>query len=445
MHRAAPGSGSPAKALWMKPARSKVYPLLPQSLQTLLTPLALPVYRRLLLSSALWQQALTMWMLVAGWLLLDLTDSAFLVAMLSFWRRGAQLLVGFFAGPLGDRLGRRRTLLLMQWLNLGAFAAVALLFWLGWLAPWHLLAAMFVIGIAWTVDLPARIALTPDLVGKAKIADATVLENFMQGLLGGVGPLVAGWVLARYGPLGGFSLLLLITLSHLALLRHFARLTIPQQTPVPQGTVWRAIGDGVRYIGGHRLLLGVTLVSAVLNILIFPSVSLLPVFARDVLERGPVGLGLLSAGHSIGTFVGLYLVQQIRSRVPANRIFISGALLECCALTIFALSPFYALSWVMIFCTGMGQAGFYTMRSVILLTESSDEMRGRAMSTIVLTQGAGLPGELQTGVLAERIGAPATVAFQAGGAALLTGLIAAALPVLRRPRDDKPETPLPVG
>ncbi|MEZ4683249.1 MAG: MFS transporter [Caldilineaceae bacterium] len=413
-----------------------------QSLHTLLLPLASPGYRRLLLSSALWQQALAMWMLVAGWLLLDLTDSAFLVAMLSFWRRGAQLLVGFFAGPIGDRLGRRQTMLLMQWLNLGAFGTVAVLFWLNWLLPWHMLAAMFGIGIAWTIELPARVALTPDLVGKAQTADAMVLENFMQGLLGGVGPLVAGWLLARYGPLGGFMVLLLITLVHLVLLFDFARIAIPHQVAVTQGTLWQAIGQGVRYIGGHRLLLGVTLISAVLNILIFPSVSLLPVFARDVLERGPVGLGLLSAGHSIGTFAGLFLVHQIRGRMPINRIFILGALLECCALTVFALSPVYALSWLMLFCTGMGQAGFHTMRSVILLTEASDEMRGRAMSTIVLTQGAGLPGELQTGLLAERIGAPLTVGLQAGAAALLTGLITAALPALRHARADKV---VPVG
>lgn len=408
-----------------------------QYLRTLFVPLTIPVYRRLLISNALWQQALAMWMLVVGWLLLDMTNSAFLVAMLSFWRRAAQLSIGFFAGPIGDRLGRRQTMLLVQWLNLTIFAGIVLLFWLDWLAPWHLLVAMFAIGIAWTIDLPARAALTPDLVGKARTTDAMLLENFIQALLGGLGPVLAGWLLAAYGPLGGFSVLLLLTVLHLALLIDFARQLIPQQAVVTVGTLWHAISQGVRYIGGQRLLLGVTLVSAVLNILIFPSMSLLPVFARDVLGRGPVGLGLLNAGYSIGTFVGLYLVHQIRVRFSPNRIFILGALLECCTLAIFALSPFYALSWVMLFCTGVGQAGFQTMRSALLLTEASDEMRGRAMSTIVLTQGAGLPGELQTGLLAERIGAPLTVGFQAGGAALITGIILLALPALRRTQAEK--------
>lgn len=410
-----------------------------QQLRAILTPLASANYRRLLVSTILWQQSLAIWTLAAGWLLLDLTNSALVVALLSFWRRAAQLTFGFLAGPIGDRLGRRTTMLLVQWVHLVLFGGLFILFWLDRLAPWQLLAAMFVIGITWTVDLPARAALTPDLVGKAQTTDAMLLENFLQGLLGGLGPLAAGWLLVAYGPRAGFGLLIGLAAVHLLLLTDLAHQTIPQQATATQGTLWQAVHQGIRYIAGQRLLLGVTLVSAVLNILIFPSLSLLPIFARDVLQRGPVGLGWLSTGYSLGTFVGLYAVHRIRPSVSHNRIFLLGALIECCTLAIFALSPFYALSWAMLFCAGVGQAGFHTMRSVILLTRSSDEMRGRAMSTVVLTQGVGLPGELQTGLLAEQMGAPFTVGVQASGAALLTGLIVAIMPALRR-QSDNPES-----
>ncbi|MBV7330566.1 MFS transporter [Chloroflexi bacterium TSY] len=243
---------------------------------------------------------------------------------------------------------------------------------------------------------------------------------------------LAGWLLNGYGPFGGFSVLLLVTALHIALLVDFSRRIVPQQTEVSRHSMWRAVGQGVHYIRHHQLLFGVTLVSTVLNTLIFPSISLLPVFARDVLKRGPVGLGLLSAGYSLGTLSGLYLIHRIRHRISDGRIFILGALLECCTLAIFASSPYYALSWVMLFCTGIGQAGFHTMRSVILLTSSSDEMRGRAMSTIVLTQGVGLPGELQTGLLAENLGAPMAMRLQASASALLTGIIALSIPTLWR-------------
>ncbi|MCB0107270.1 MAG: MFS transporter, partial [Caldilineaceae bacterium] len=378
-------------------------------LSAILSPLSLPTYRRLLLSTILWQQSLAIWTLTAGWLLLELTDSALTVALLSFWRRAAQLAVGFLAGPIGDRLGRRTAMLVVQGTHLVLFGAILLLFRLDRLAAWQILAAMFLIGITWTIDLPARTALTPDLVGKTRITDAMLLENFVLGLLGSVGPFVAGWLLAGYGPLAGFGLLVTLATVHLFLLTDLARQPIPQQTTATQGTLWQAVQQGIRYICRQRLLLGVTFVSAVLNILIFPSLSLLPVFARDVLASGPVGLGLLNTGYSLGSFVGLYLVHQLRGRLSEKLLFVAGALLECTTVVVFALSPLYPLSWLMLFCAGVGQAGFHTMRSVILLSNASDEMRGRAMSTIVLTQGAGLPGELQTGLLAERMGAPLLV------------------------------------
>lgn len=409
-------------------------------LRSLFKPLAVPSYRRLLLSTMLWQQSLAIWGLSAGWLLLELTDSALTVALLSFWRRAAQLAIGFLAGPIGDRLGRRRTMIVVQVLHLALFGGCLLLWWLAWLAPWQILALMFVMGLTWTIDMPARAALTPDLVGKAQTTDAMLLENFSQGLLGGLGPLVGGWLLAHFGPAAGFGLLTVVAAIHLLLLLDFARQPLPVQATVTTGTLWQAVGQGVRYIAQQPLLLGVTLVSALLNILIFPSLSLMPVFARDVLGRGPFGLGLLEMGYSLGSFAGLYGVHQLRRRVSHNWIFLAGALLECGVLVIFAFAPYYSLAWAMLFCAGVGQAGFHTMRSVILLTQASDEMRGRAMSTVVLTQGVGLPGELQTGLLAERMGAPFTVGLQAGVAGLLTGVLALVVPALRR--RTAPEAPI---
>ena len=80
----------------------------------LFAPLAQPTYRRLLLSSVLWWQTYSIWVIVAGVVVLDMTDSALAVALLTFWRRAAQLVFGSFAGFIGDRLGRRNTLTLSQ-------------------------------------------------------------------------------------------------------------------------------------------------------------------------------------------------------------------------------------------------------------------------------------------------------------------------------------------
>ncbi len=403
-----------------------------------LAPLNHPAYRRLMLSNMLWWQILAMWTVVAGALVLDITNSALAVTLLSFWRRAAQLSVAGFAGPVGDRMGRRHTLILTQGIILVALVAILFLYLLGQLAAWHMGIAAFLIGAAWSVDLPARNALVPDLVGRDLTVDAMLLESFIQGIVASASAFLAGWLLDVLGPWGCFSLLVAVSSVNVALLAILSRQEIRRTTAVAGQSLWRDLGQGFAYVRQNQPILAVTLISAVLNTWIFPSMSLLPVFARDILSSGAVGLGLLSAGYSAGTFAGLLMANRLRRSVPIGWIFTAGALIESIVLVLFAFSNIYVLSWILIFMAGLGQAGFHTMRNAILLTTASDEMRGRALSTVGLTQGVGLVGELQTGLLAERIGAPATVGAQSGAAAILTLIIALWLPAIWRPKLQAP-------
>ena len=355
--------------------------------------------------------------------MLDMTDSALAVALLTFWRRAAQLAFGGFAGFIGDRLGRRNALTLSQFVIFGSCAALFLLFAGQKLSAWHIGAAAFFIGAAWTVDAPARVALVPDLLGSSLTADAMLLESFTHSILIAASAYLAGWLLELFGTGGGLSALILLTGLNLVLLSWLGREQVPQTISVATGSVWQSIGEGVAYVRAHRPLLVVTVVSALLNILVFPALSLLPVFARDVFERGVVGLGLLNGSYGLGSFVGLYLTHHLRRRLSFGWIFAAGALLQCAAWAVFALSPLFSVAALLLFLAGVGQAGFYTMRNVILLTSASNEMRGRAMSTVALTQGIGLPGEILSGSLSESVGPRFTVALQAGLAALASLLV----------------------
>ena len=355
--------------------------------------------------------------------MLDMTDSALAVALLTFWRRAAQLAFGGFAGFIGDRLGRRNALTLSQFVIFGSCAALFLLFAGQKLSAWHIGAAAFFIGAAWTVDAPARVALVPDLLGSSLTADAMLLESFTHSILIAASAYLAGWLLELFGTGGGLSALILLTGLNLVLLSWLGREQVPQTISVATGSVWQSIGEGVAYVRAHRPLLVVTVVSALLNILVFPALSLLPVFARDVFERGVLGLGLLNGCYGLGAFVGLYLTHHLRRRLSFGWIFAAGALLQCAAWAVFALSPLFSVAALLLFLAGVGQAGFYTMRNVILLTSASNEMRGRAMSTVALTQGIGLPGEILSGSLSESVGPRFTVALQAGLAALASLIV----------------------
>ena len=102
---------------------------------------------------------------------------------------------------IGDRLGRRNALTLSQFVIFGSCAALFLLFAGQRLSAWHIGAAAFFIGAAWTVDAPARVALVPDLLGSSLTADAMLLESFTHSILIAAGAYLAGWLLetVRHG------------------------------------------------------------------------------------------------------------------------------------------------------------------------------------------------------------------------------------------------------
>ena len=352
-----------------------------------------------------------------------MTDSALAVTLLTFWRRAAQLAFGGFAGFIGDRLGRRTTLILSQVVIFAACLSLLLLLEGDRLNAWQITAAAFVIGAAWTVDAPARAALVPDLLGHRLTADAMLLESLTHSILLGAGAYMAGWLLEYFDASAGFGSLVALTSLNLVLLFWLGRLQVPQTTPVAGESLRQSIEGGIAYLRSSPRLLTVVVVSALINILVFPALSLMPVFARDVFERGAIGLGILSGSFSIGSFLGLFLTQRLRRHMSFQSIFAAGSLLQCVAWVLFSLSPLFSLAMLLQFCAGVGQAGFYTMRSVILLTSSSNQMRGRAMSTVALSQGIGLPGELVTGSLAESAGPRLAVSVQGTLAALTTLVI----------------------
>ena len=383
----------------------------------------------------LWWQTYSIWVVVSGVVVLDMTDSALAVTLLTFWRRAAQLAFGGFAGFIGDRLGRRTTLIVSQVVIFAACLSLLLLLEGERLNARQITVAAFVIGAAWTVDAPARAALVPDLLGSRLTADAMLLESLTHSVLLGAGAYMAGWLLEYIGASAGFSALIVLTGLNLVLLTWLGRLHVPQITPVARETVMQSIGGGVEYLRSNRSMLTVVVISALINILVFPALSLMPVFARDVFERGAIGLGVLNGSFSLGSFVGLFLTQRLRRHMSFYSIFAAGTMLQCLAWTLFALSPLFNLAMLLQFLAGVGQAGFYTMRNVILLTSSSNEMRGRAMSTVALSQGIGLPGELFTGSLAVSAGPRFAVSVQSTVAALI------ALAIFWRGKSRQPANP----
>ena len=398
-----------------------------------LSPLAIPDFRRMLLGNVFWWQSFYMEQVVMGWLVLELTNSPWLVSVVSFCRSLPLLLVGTFGGLIIDRFGRRSVIVAAQTANLCAYLCMALLLWSGRIQLWHMMLLAFCLGTAWAMDWPARRALLPDLVGKARTVDSMLIDSFLTGIARIIGPSIAGAVIASWGAAGCYSVMAMLSLSALLVLQTLQKQPIPRDTMRPTAPPWTLIGHGLRYVRQNQTLLAVILITLVMNLWIFPYMTLLSVFARDVLQQGPLGLGLMSTASGIGAFLGLMLINVVRRRVGNGWIYGLGSLWMCVMLFGFALSKVYGVSLVLLFCAGMGISCFGTMQSAIILITASDEMRSRVMGLLVLAIGADPLGQLQIGFWAERLGAPFALTLQTSLAALAIGLIILLMPGLRTP------------
>ena len=378
-----------------------------------LAPLRNRDFLRLLVSNGLWWQAMGVEQVVIGWLALTLTDSAWWVALIGFFRSAPMPLAGVFGPVSVERFERRRVIAAAQSVTFLSTGTVTLLHLSGSLAYWHLAAAAVVTGTIWSLDWPTRRSLFPDLLGKGKVVDAMFLDNLLQSVTRVSGPLSAGAVVTLIGTQGALVALTASAGISMFILAGIGTRSRSPQRPGGLADSVRRCGDGLRYVFGNRAILGVLLITMAMNLWAFPYMDLLPVFARDVLGTDALGLGLLGAASGLGNLGGLLLITLLRRTRSLPWIFATASMVSCLGLIGFSQSSSLPVSLSILVAVGIGHAGFSVMQSTIILVESSDQMRARAMGSLVIAIGFGPLGRIIAGGMAQSWSAPAAVGCMA--------------------------------
>lgn len=354
---------------------------------------------------------------VLGWLVLELTDSPWHVALVGVARSAPLLLFGLFSGLIADRMSRWRVMVLTQTVNLLVTGGLLLGLMLGAIRPWHVFMGAFLLGMSTILDFPSRRSFIYDLVGPQHVVSAMSLETVNNTVGKFLGPLVGGWFIELAGFQGVYGLLLAAYMLTLVLLVQVqARITRP---PVPSQSVWQSLVGGIRYALHNRVILGLLGTTVIMNALAFSYVQLLPVVARDHLQVGPGLMGVLASADGIGTFLGAMTIASLRNVRQHGRIFLCGALLELVSLAAFSLSPRFELSFGLLLLVGLGNAGFSTMQSTLILLSAEPGMRGRALGVMGLCIGATPLGLLEMGAVAALVNAQAAIGFNALAAFVL--------------------------
>src|SRR5262245_16123288 len=348
---------------------------------------------------------------VLGWLILDLTDSPWHVALVGAARSAPLLAFGLFAGLIADRTNRWLVMLCTQSVNAVMTGALLVLLLLNAIQPLHVLIVAFILGCGTILDMPSRRSLIYDLAGPQQVVSAMSLETVNNTVGKFLGPLIGGLMIEMTGFAGVYCLLMAVYLLALGLI-----LQIKINLPSPLGPaqpIWQSLVTGLQYAIHNRVVLGVLCITVIMNALAFSYVQILPVVARDHLQVGPGLMGLLASADGMGTLIGALLLATLGHLPSHGRIYALGACLQLVSLLAFAASPWYALSFVFLLGVGLGNAGFSTMQSTIILLAAAPGMRGRAVGILGLCIGSTPLGLLELGAMAAVVGAPAAIGLNA--------------------------------
>ena len=351
--------------------------------------------------------------MVLGWLVLSVTDSPFWVGAVAGMTGVGMLSLGALGGVLADRLERRKLVMAGHVVRGGVIFALAMLIFTDRVELWHIMVVGLLDGMIIAVKVPARLALTLDVVGRDLLLKATAANFAAMTIMGIVSPLVAGAVVELFHLAWAY---VIIGGAEVASALALVRLQVERRERTHRQTPWADLKEGVGYVLRARTVRMLILLGLMIEVFGWSHEFMLPVMARDELKVGAAGLGYLIAAGGAGATFSTLLISSFGDFGNKGRLMIVGLIGYGLGLMLFAFSPWFPVSLALIALTyAMGML-YETTASTLLQTIVPDEMRGRVLSFQALSWGlSGLSG-FHTGAIASRLGAPVAIAI---GAAVL--------------------------
>jgi MFS family permease len=365
-----------------------------------------------------------------GWQIYDLTRDPFMLGLVGLSQFAPALLLVLVTGTVADRYPRRTILALALAVEAGAAAALVAFTLSGSTHPVPIFAAMMALGLARAFYNPARQSIVPNLVPVGQLARAVSITSTTVQVTMIAGPMMGG-LLYGFGGAAAYAVAFGLLLAGIV---SVLRIPLPLQTRSAEPASWATISAGFRFIWGQPIVRGAITLD-LLVVLFGGAVALVPVYARDVLEVGPVGLGLLRAGPGIGAVaVGLFLIAQPIRDHAGHALFLSVAGFGV-AVSVFAVSQSVWLSFAMLVAMGgLDMVSVYVRQTLVQLW-TPDDVRGRVNAVNQVFIGASNEvGAFRAGTMAALIGPVAAVLAGGAGALAITALWARWFPELRRIR-----------
>ncbi len=363
------------------------------------------------------------WMtrIATSWLVYRLTGSALLLGTVGFAGQIPTFLLAPFAGVLVDRIDRRKVLVWTQTLAMLQSLALA------WLTLSHritiaeVLALSAMQGVINAFDMPGRQSFMVKMVeDRADLSNAIAINSSMVNTARLIGPSLAGLLIAATNEGWCF---LVDGISYIAVIVSLLMMRIaPDQAQRATSSMIGQMKEGWTYVAASAPIRSILLLFALLSLMGWPFMVLMPVFAAQVLHGGPHTFGFLMGAVGVGSLISALSLVMRRSVRGLTRIIPVAAAIFGVGLICFGLSHFLWLSMLMMLVTGFGMMQGMTSSNTIVQTLVDENVRGRVMSYYTMAFVGMAPfGSLLAGALAHLIGAPRTVIVS--GVACILGSI----------------------
>ena len=360
-------------------------------------------FRFLWIANGLYFAAQQIVLLSGQWFILDIGGSKTALGLAALIQGAVVMVLTPFGGVLADRTARRDLLIIGRiGLALPCLLMAALTF-LGIATLWHVLLSAAALGVFIAVTLPASATFIHDVVGGRQITSAIALNASSQGLFNVAGPAIGGIAIASFGVAGSYAIGSSGFLVGIALV---AMISVRGgSAPSVRTSMWSDVVAGVRYV--MRTPLNVWLTGFALTPLFGGFMALLrPVYAREILDVGAAGLGLLGVAFGAGSLLSLSFMVFFLERIQRMGLALIVVHMQwALGFVVFALSTNLALSLASQFLLGMVGPVWLAMIQTMLQTSAPTEMRSRVMSMYFIAMQSSFIGQFLGGALADLLGA----------------------------------------
>ncbi len=370
--------------------------------------------------------ARSMQFLILGWLVLVITDSASQLGLVFFLYGIPNLTFVLFGGIFADRIDRRKLLISSQALVTLIILGLATLTMTNLVAMWHLYAVTFLLGTLQALNMPSRMAIVADLVDREDIMNAVSLNSAVMNSGRIFGPAVAGGLIELTDISAALYLnggCYLVGTACLLLVRSGLQQQVARDT-----TILRDLREGLDYFFKTPVTLMIIGLGFAFGFFGMPYLRVMPAFAKETLDVGAGGAGVLIAAAGVGSLLGNVVLASLGDFRHKNWLLIGSAFTFGLSLLLFAWSPWFWLSWMILLVVGMGSSVYISVGTTVLQLHVPPELLGRVLSLWYVTAGLMFIGALPVAAAADALGWP--IAFT-GGATLF--LVAASWLGLWRP------------